>query len=213
MSVEAITYCEVNPMPTVPGAAGSGPSIPVTVTVTATGSTAWSTLGIPPGADVTVQLVGGGGGGANGISSVAGGGGGAAGFGIITVPAAIQAAGGTLVIGTGGAGGAGGANDGADGVDSTLTLDGVLRLTAGKGHKGTSLSHLGGAGGVVTTGAGVTDVVARTGNDGTDGSGTTPGVGGTALAGSKGKGGNGNYSPSVAAQSGTAGQAVISWSV
>ena len=86
---------------------GGHPAItPASHIITTPGSTDVSTLGVPPGRDVRVELMSGGGGGAacNDSTTPGGGGGGGGAYCMVRVPAALWALGGTLVVGGGGAG-------------------------------------------------------------------------------------------------------------
>ena len=182
-----------------PPGAGTGAITPASHIITTPGSTDVSTLGVPPGRDVLVELMSGGGGGAacNDSTTPGGGGGGGGAYCMVRVPAALWALGGTLVVGAGGAGGAAAPDDGANGADSVLTLDSVVRLTCQGGRKGV---HTGGGGtaGTVTVGAGVTEVNRKVGTAGATVASTTGGLGGRATGVAGGAGGAGGTGTSGA---------------
>lgn len=199
-------------MSTIQVGVGSGAVLPVNVSVTTTGAHDIASYGVPAGADVTLTLTGGGGGGASGDGTDHGGGGGGGAAGVIVVvPAALWAAGGELVIGTGGAGGLTGVHDGSNGVDSTLTMTGTEQVVAGKGLKGNSTSHLGGAGGTVTADPAFSVVAARKGSAGGTTTGLAAGPGGAAGIAPGGAGGAGGANAAGAGVAGSAGAALISW--
>lgn len=195
---QAPTYFKEIPLSAFIGDIGRGPVVPQTVAVSTPGSTALSSYNVPAGMAVQIYLVGAGGGGASGDDDTDGGGGGGGGGGVVAlVPAELWALGGTLVIGAGGAGGDTPPEDGANGTASTLTIDSVLRLTAGFGHGGTSALHGGGAGGTVTVGTGVTASSIRTGKAGSAGVDAVGGAGGRPGLAGGGAGGAGGAGPSA----------------
>lgn len=166
------------------GAGIEPPSGPTIVTIEVAGTTDVATLGVPADTDVLVELWGGGAGGVgatSGSAPAAGGGGG--GYGAVSVPAALWALGGSIVVG---AGGTGGMNDsGQPGADSTLTLDAVVRLTAGGAESGDP-AGLGGVGGGVIVGAGVSSVSTDDGDDGENAIGGEKGGDGGGAGGADG---------------------------
>ena len=74
-----------------PAGAGTGAITPASHIITTPGSTDVSTLGVPPGRDVLVELMSGGGGGAacNDSTTPGGGGGGGGAYCMVRVPAAL----------------------------------------------------------------------------------------------------------------------------
>jgi hypothetical protein len=186
----------------IPDSVGAGPQLMISVDVTTAGAHDVAALGIPPGIGPRVTIWGGGGGGEGGDGVDGSGAGAGAGI-TVDVPADLWAMGGSLVIGTGGAGGTPG-NPGDDGVDSTLTLNAILRATAGGGGGGPSGGGSFGAGGVPLAGAGITTVAQANGRDGGVATGTHGGRGGNAPLGG-GAGGAGGINGGANAGNGAQG--------
>jgi hypothetical protein len=214
MSIESIVYEREVPYSLIPDDTGTGSGLPVQIVVTAVGTHLWSGFGIPADADVIVTLWGGGGGGgAANDTPAAGGGGGAGALALISIPAAIQAAGGSLVIGARGLGGVAENDSGANALASTLTLDSILRLTCGGGEGASSTDQTGGNGGTVSVGAGVTTLASHTGQSGGDGTSTVGGAGGSTGVGTAGNGGAGGVPSAIPGGNGQNGKAIIQYSL
>jgi hypothetical protein len=193
----------VIPQGALPSGAGAGPITPRAVLITTPGSTDISTLGVPSGSAVLVELLSGGGGGAAANSSAdpGGGGGGAGSYAMVRVPADVWALGGTVVVGAGGAGGTPAGTDGGQGSDSVLTIDSVARVTCQGGRRGTHLGA-GGVGGTVTVDASVTRVATKLGTAGITTATTAGGAGGQSPAPAGGGGGAGGSGTSGAGGAG-----------
>jgi hypothetical protein len=192
VGVESISVIREDPMAAIGATIGTGPSIPVVDNITTPGSVDISTLAIPPGRDVTVELWSGGGGGATGDNASDGGGGGGGGaYACVTVPADLWALGGTLVIAASAAGATAPPANGTAGHFSKLTIDAIDRITCTGGAGGVAVAGTGGAGGVASIGAGVAAVQLRNGTAGHAKSTTTGGAGGQGAGPGGGAGGAG----------------------
>jgi hypothetical protein len=232
MDTSSVVIIQEIPVSEISTLAGTGGISPVTIPISATGSHDIAGLGVPPGKDVTLYLRGGGGGGEGAATAASGGGGGGGGAcAIVLVPSGLWILGGSLVIGTGGAGGATAAAPGVNGLDSTLTLNSILQLTAGKGHGGgTATAHHGGVGGVNTFAGSVTEVYDSPGiaggttaitDGGAGGMGGGPGGGVGGVGGTTGAistvgavpsgGGGGGSVAHVAGHAGANGSALLSY--
>lgn len=190
---DAPVYIQEIPMGRIPSTIGQGPSVAQTITVVASADPyTLSTLGVPAGVDVTVQMIGsgGGGGGKQSPGTGAGGGGGGPAGVVFTVPAATWALDGTLVVPFGGAGSGAGA-PGGQGDDSVFTIGSNVVTVAGA-PGGLSPGDTPVAGGTVTfSAADFTLVMSRPGKPGGTSSGSTGGAGGVlSWGGSGGKGAN-----------------------
>lgn len=175
--------------------------------ISGAGSHALSTIAVKPGKDITLEIWSSGGGGGGGVMATAAPGGGPGTYWAGTIPAAVWALGGTLVLGAVGAAGATHAA-GGDGTPSTLTIDSLLRLSVGGGTGGGADGGAPGVAGTTTVDSSITTLAIRPGPDagavpvgghGGDGAkgggpgGGAGGAGGTSGAGSAGaaKGGGG----------------------
>lgn len=198
-------------MSTIPNAAGSGPVLGVQFFFQSAGTTNVATLTVPAGADVQVELWGGGGGGAGSNSEgsgSAGGGGGA--YVCCRIPADVWALGGNIVIGAGGAGGAVDAN-GLIGVQTTLTLNSIVRATAGPGNPGLIATVPGGNGGVASVGTDAIPIALRNGYKGGSVIALQAGAGGASGLSAAGAGGAGGPFEGGAGTAGQAGAARITY--
>ena len=192
MSVDAILFIEVDPMPFIPDSAGSGPMLPITITRTVGGAVVVADLDIPPDVDVTVYMWGSGGSGAGGPPGAppGGGGGGSTGALLVTFPAAVWATVDSITLANGVAAGA--ANtDGLNGEDTIIAAGATNLAIAGKGLKGLVAGGVGGLGGTNTVHASVTTIRDWPGAVGSNGVGAVGGTGGTSLAPGSGAGGAG----------------------
>lgn len=197
------------PMPRIPSTIGQGPTVTISIPLAASADPyILSELAVPPGTDVTVQLIGtgGGGGGAQTVGSTGGGGGGSPAGVVFVIPAATWAADGTLVLPFGGVGGGVNGN-GETGENTELEIGSNLVQLIG-GGMGVSASGDGGAGGTVNfSAADFTLVNSRPGKAGDDNAGTAGGAGGVLSWG--GTGGTGGTSGGAAAGNGSDARAVI----
>lgn len=199
MAYEAIVYCEVNPMPTIPDAVGSGGQIPVVIDITTPGTTSFSTLNLPAETLITVELWGPGGGGAGSPvgASPGGGGGGGGSYACVTFTSAdLVFNDAQIVVGAAGTGGAANTN-GTDGGETRITDDGDPWVVAAGGMHGVAVAGVGGTGGVATNEGTATVVELKNGTAGTTAS--------TAAGGSGGGGAGQGYSAGGAGGTGTSG--------
>lgn len=198
----------------IPGAGAMPPSSPASLTLDAPGTYEVAALAVPAGKQLTVHLWGGGGGGGGSDAPAVGDGGASGGYLKLTVPAALWALGGSLVVAIGGPGTS--ADEPANPAPATtLTLDGVLRGSAagGDGGAGADQPTAPGAPGTNVTGAGVTVLLDDDGAAGTARVGGVPGTGGVnPTNGAHGSGADAHDPTGGTGPDGEPGAAVIQWS-
>lgn len=187
-----------------------------------TGTTLFSAVAPPAGVDVTCEIWAAGGGGGAGATAGAGAGGGPGSYLLCTIPAALFALGGEVVIGAPGAAGTAGGN-GTAATDCTLTADSILQATVEGGRGGAGTGGAPGGPGTITPGGTIVVLamifgpsapgIPEGGNGGAGATGYSPGAGaggagsvgtGAAGAGSApgGGGGGGSTHPEVGAAGG-----------
>lgn len=114
---------------------GTATPAPVVESISGAGSHSLSSLAVPAGKDVTLEVWSPGGGGGAGGTAAAGAGGGPGTYAAMLVPSALWALGGTIVLGAAGTAGVA-AGAGGDGADCTVTINSILYGTIGAGHGG-----------------------------------------------------------------------------
>jgi hypothetical protein len=185
ITVETLVGAEI------PTYAGTGPVVPVTITITAPGFHDIDDLTVPPDVDVTFEAFGAGGGGAGAPFAApgAGSGGGSAAHVLVTIPAASWALGGVIEIPAAGTGGGTSVN-GTAGSPLKLSLNFVEVINLGTAGGGI-VSGAAGAGAVAVIDPSLTDALTWDGEDGFERVASEGGSGGDARGPGGGMGGAG----------------------
>lgn len=205
MSVESFVIIAENPLSSLPIIIGTGPVVGGSLDITTPGVVDTTSLHVPPGVDLTIQLWGGGAGGGTGnVAPNGGGGGGGGGYAAVTVPADLWADGGTITIAATAAGGASPPQNGFAGNSTILTLNSVAQVTCHGGAFGHTSSGVGSNGGTVVIGGTVIPITSATGGIGGANPDPAGSVGGKGAGPSGGAGGAGGVGTNIVGSAGTA---------